>query len=179
MNDPITYQSLTPAETRDNIEHLKSVYGTVFSLPPYNEEPRMVQVFAEAVDTDSHQPGFTMISAWCDRTLVGFAYGYTKPEGPWRWPTDLPSPPDLTTAPTFTVMEWTVDPDHRRRGIGRALMHALLAARPERWAVLTVNPDAQARNIYEKDGWRHVASTTPTPDWPSMNVMLLDRHNGA
>lgn len=175
MNAPITYQTLTPTEARDSIEHLKAVYGAVFSQPPYNEEPHMVPVFAEAVDTDSRQPGFTMVVAWCERTPVGFAYGYTIPKGAWRWPTDQPTPPELAAVPKFTVMEWAVLPECRGQGIGRTLMHALLATRPERWSVLTVHPDAEARVIYERAGWRHIASTTPTEHWPSMNVMVLDR----
>jgi hypothetical protein len=50
---------------------------------------------------------------------------------------------------------------------------AYLTDRPERYAVLTVNPTADARNVYEHLGWRHVASTKPGRS-PGMDVMLLE-----
>jgi len=88
-------------------------------------------------------------------------------------------PDVLAAVPKFTVMEWAVLPACRRRGVGRELLRELLDGRPEPYAVLTVHPAADARTIYERAGWRHIASTVATPEWPSMDVMLLDRtHRG-
>jgi ribosomal protein S18 acetylase RimI-like enzyme len=70
-------------------------------------------------------------------------------------------------------MELAVLPDRRGKGIGRALMDELLAERDEPYALLTVNPAADARRLYERLGWRHVASTKPGNSSGGMDVMLL------
>jgi ribosomal protein S18 acetylase RimI-like enzyme len=44
---------------------------------------------------------------------------------------------------TFAVIDLAVREDHRKRGIGRALLNSLLTDRPEQRATLTVQPDAK------------------------------------
>lgn len=57
----------------------------------------------------------------------------------------------------------------------RTRMQLLLDGRPERWAVLTVNPAAEARAIYERAGRKHIASTKTSRSWPGMHIMLFNR----
>jgi hypothetical protein len=46
------------------------------------------------------------------------------------------------------------------------------------YAHQVLNPAAEARVIYERAGWRQVASTSATKNWPSMSVMVPDRREG-
>jgi ribosomal protein S18 acetylase RimI-like enzyme len=102
---------------------------------------------------------------------VGFAYGYRQAAGEWSCGADRPAPADVKAGPTFAVMERAVLPDHRGKGIGRALMDELLDSRTEPYAVLTVNPAAEARRLYERLDWRHIA--TRAGNSGGIDVMLL------
>jgi ribosomal protein S18 acetylase RimI-like enzyme len=153
---------------------LKAVYAAVFSRPPYNEGSEMWEKFTGWVRDESQEPGFDMVVAGPDGggDPVGFAYGYRQPPGKWWRGADQPAPAEVKHGSTFAVMEWAVLPDHRGAGIGRRLMDELLNGRSEPYAVLTVNPAAEARQVYERWGWQHVASTRPGR-MPGMDVMLL------
>lgn len=174
MTAAVTYRHLSPTEARSAASALKPVYGEVFSQSPYNEGPEMPDVFVGWINAESKHPGFAMVVAYTDETPIGMAYGYTMPPGEWFRHTDSPAPSDIKATAKFAVMEWAVLSKHRGRGIGRVLMVSLLDARPESWAVLTVNPAAEAQAIYERAGWRQVASTKARADRPSMSVMVLD-----
>jgi ribosomal protein S18 acetylase RimI-like enzyme len=168
----VGYRHLTPEDANSRIEQYKAVYAAVFSQPPYNEGPEMADKFVGWVAAEFTEPGFTFVEAVESGTVVGFAYGYRQPAGEWWRGADLPASEEVRPNPTFAVMEWAVLPDRRRGGIGRRLMDELLAGREEPYAVLTVNPAAAARAVYERWGWRYVASTKPGKA-PSMDVMLL------
>jgi hypothetical protein len=51
-------------------------------------------------------------------------------------------------------MEWQVLAAYRNAGVGRALISALLAGRPEPVAVLAADPRAGARAVYARAGWQ-------------------------
>ncbi|MEH1130398.1 GNAT family N-acetyltransferase [Micromonospora sp. CPCC 206061] len=61
----------------------------------------------------------------------------------------------------------------RRRGIGHALLNELLAERPEKYAMLSSLPDTPARAVYERWGWRPVASTRPDSGLPPWHKLIL------
>jgi GNAT superfamily N-acetyltransferase len=168
----IEYRHLDPAEANARIEQFKAIYAAVFSQPPYNEGPEMHDRFVGWVRDESTEPGFDFVEAVEYGVSVGFAYGYRQPAGKWWRGADKPAPAEVKTGPTFAVMDWAVLPDRRGKGIGRALMDELLGGRTEPYAVLTVNPAAEARAVYERWGWRHVASTKPDGS-PGMDMMLL------
>jgi ribosomal protein S18 acetylase RimI-like enzyme len=172
----INLRRLGPADARAALPDLQPIYAAVFAEAPYHEGPQMALKFAGWVADESNLPGFTMVVAYNDGRAVGFAYGYTQAADDWFRGTDQPAPPDVLTAQRFVVMEWAVLNELRGQGVGRALMEELLTGRPERYAVLTVNPAAAARSIYERAGWRQVATTPASRQWPSMHVMVLDRH---
>ncbi len=169
----IRYLHLGPAAANANIADLRTVYLAVFSLPPYNEGPEMANKFVEWVNDESKLPGFRMVGAYDEDRLVGFAYGYTKVAGEWWSGTNMQISATVRSADKFAVMEWAVLPGERGKGIGRRLMEELLADRHEPYATLSVNPSADARAIYERWGWRYVASTKPGK-MPSMDVMLRE-----
>jgi len=172
MMPGVEYRHLTAAEANSRVGEFKAIYAAVFSQPPYNEGPEMAGKFVSWVRDESTEPGFDFIQAVDDGEVVGFAYGYQQPAGKWWRGADKPAPADVKTGPTFAVMEWAVLPNRRGQGIGRTLMDELLAGRTEPYAVLTVNPAADARRLYEQLGWQHVASTKPGNS-SGMHVMLL------
>lgn len=119
-----------------------------------------------ALDPDTHRP-------------LGQIFGYALPPGA-RWWRGLTTPvPDGFTdedgARTFAINEIMVRPEHRRRGIARALHDRLLAGRPEQRATLLVEPDnSPARTAYAHWGWREVARLLPFPDAPLYHAMVID-----
>ncbi|OLB80267.1 MAG: hypothetical protein AUI14_07305 [Actinobacteria bacterium 13_2_20CM_2_71_6] len=165
------YGHLNPAEAIARIAELREVYAAVFSLPPYNEGPEMPDKFVGWVNEESKHPGFDLVAAYDNGRLVGFAYGYTMPSGEWWHHADRPAPEAVKASAKFAVMEWAVLPDQRGKGVGRRLMDELLAGRQEPYAALTVNPQAEARTVYERWGWQYVASTRPGT-MPGMDVMV-------
>jgi ribosomal protein S18 acetylase RimI-like enzyme len=167
----ITYPHLAADEAMLSVAALQEVYAAVFSLPPYHEGPEMVDKFADWLRDESKLPGFDLVEARYGRDTVGFAYGFTKPAGIWWERTDRPAPPEVVDVDLFAVMEWAVLPAYRGAGMGRRLMDELLFDRPERYATLLVNPAAEARGIYLRWGWRHVASTK-AGKLPAMHVLL-------
>jgi ribosomal protein S18 acetylase RimI-like enzyme len=172
MIGAVDFRHMTAAEANERIEQFKAIYAAVFSRPPYNKGPEMADKFVEWVRQESTEPGFDFVQAVEYGVAIGFAYGYSRPAGRWWAGADRPAPAQVQAGPTFTVMDWAVLPDRRGKGVGRALMDELLAGRTEPYAVLTVNPDAAARRLCERLGWRHVAATQPGNS-PGMDVMLL------
>jgi len=164
---------MDPADAVASVGELREIYAAVFSLPPYNEGPEMADKFVGWINEESRHPGFDLVAAYANDQLAGFAYGYTMPAGEWWHKTDQPAPQGLKEANKFAVMEWAVLPDQRGQGIGRRLLDELLAERHEPYAALTVNPKAEARALYERWGWRHIASTKPGK-MPSMDVMVRE-----
>ncbi len=115
--------------------------------------------------------------------LVGFAYGVAlKPDTQWWSGTTEPLPDELTAewnGRTFAIIDLAVRADHRKRGIGRALLDALLASRQERRATLTVQPVAtDTKEFYAYLGWQWVG-TTKAPAGavaPFFDLYLLPLH---
>ena len=164
---------VSPAEVSERVVELRAVYAEVFSLPPYNEGPELADEFLDQLAAESKRPGFSLVAACGGGRLLGFAYGYTMPAGEWWDGTDRPAPEEVKAADKLAVIEWAVLPDRRGAGVGRRLLDELLAGRREQWATLTVVPAAAARAIYDRWGWRQVASTRPGR-MPGMAVMLLE-----
>jgi ribosomal protein S18 acetylase RimI-like enzyme len=169
----VSYVHLNAAEALANVAELRGVYLAVFSLPPYDEGPEIGDKFVGWISDESKLAGFSLVAAYDEDRLVGFAYGYTQPPGEWWRNTDQPAPEQVKAAEKFAVMEWAVLPDQRGKGIGRRLLDELLADRREPYATLTVNPAAEARTIYEQWGWQYVASTRPG-NMPGMDVMVRE-----
>ena len=167
-----TYRHLTAQQSVAAVHDLREVYAAVFREPPYNEGPEMADKFVGWVRDESTEPGFDMVLAQEAGRVLGFAYGYTKPAGEWWRGADRPAPDEVKSGPTFAVMEWAVQSASRGQGVGRRLMVELLAPRSEPFAALTVNPAADARALYERWGWRHIATTQPGR-MPGMDVMVL------
>lgn len=161
----------TPTDPTGIVDELAALYARVFADPPYEEGPEQVGEFVTNYTRDATKPGFVVITARDNETLIGFAYGTGRRPGTWWGGCDTPPPPDVKRDPSFAVYEWVVDQRYRRCGIGRELMTRLLADRPEPWATLTVNPAADAHKIYLSAGWRQ-AGMCQQGNWPAMAVLI-------
>lgn len=135
-----------------------------------------VQRFPWFVDHWGGKPGFSCVIAYdSGGEPIGFTYGAPPEVGREWWREYVnPAPADPTT---FAVSELMLKVKWRRRGLGQQLHEALLGARDEALAVLTVDtkrPKLQA--MYESWGYKKVGEQQPFPDSPVYAVMVLDLH---
>jgi ribosomal protein S18 acetylase RimI-like enzyme len=114
----------------------------------------------------TERPGFRAVGAFAafpeGERLVGFGYGYLTAPGQW-WHDQVRAALDRRTAKkwlpdSFEVCELHVHPDHQSRGLGRQLLHALLADLPQPVALLsTPDSDTKAFRLYHADGFVDLA----------------------
>jgi ribosomal protein S18 acetylase RimI-like enzyme len=114
----------------------------------------------------TERPGFRAVGAFAEtpdgEQLVGFGYGYVTAPGQW-WHDQVRAALDRRTArrwlpDSFEVCELHVHPDHQSRGLGRRLLHALLADLPQPAALLsTPDADTKAFRLYHADGFVDLA----------------------
>ena len=94
--------------------------------------------------------------------LVAFGYGYLTAPGQW-WHDQVRAALDRRTAKkwlpdSFEVCELHVHPDYQSQGLGRRLLHALLADLPQPTALLsTPDADTKAFRLYHADGFVDLA----------------------
>jgi ribosomal protein S18 acetylase RimI-like enzyme len=114
----------------------------------------------------TERPGFRAVGAFAEfpdgERLVGFGYGYLTAPGQW-WHDQVRAALDRRTAKkwlpdSFEVCELHVHPDHQSRGLGRQLLHALLADLSQPVALLsTPDSDTKAFRLYHADGFVDLA----------------------
>ena len=119
----------------------------------------------------TERPGFRAVGAFAEtgagggetaEQLVGFGYGYLVAPGQW-WHDQVRAALDRRTAKkwlpdAFEVCELHVHPDHQSRGLGRRLLHALVADIPQPTALLsTPDSDTKAFRLYHADGFVDLA----------------------
>jgi ribosomal protein S18 acetylase RimI-like enzyme len=114
----------------------------------------------------TERPGFRAVGAFAatgsGEELVGFGYGYLVAPGQW-WHDQVRAALDRRTAKrwlpgAFEVCELHVHPEHQSRGLGRALLHALLDGLPYPAALLsTPDSDTKAFRLYHADGFVDLA----------------------
>jgi ribosomal protein S18 acetylase RimI-like enzyme len=142
----------TMAARRDEV---LAVYAEAMQVPAGAATARR-SVLASHLDRD----GLRAVAAVeADGALTGIAYGYLGARGQW-WHDQVRAalPEQVARAwldEAFEVCELHVRPAAQGRGLGRALLDALLAGPPAPTAVLTT-PDAvetRARGFYRAGGW--------------------------
>jgi ribosomal protein S18 acetylase RimI-like enzyme len=114
----------------------------------------------------TERAGFRAVGAFVEAPeggqLVGFGYGYLVAPGQW-WHDQVRAALDRRTAKrwlpgAFEVCELHVHPDHQSRGLGRQLLHALVAGIPQEVALLsTPDADTKAFRLYHADGFVDLA----------------------
>jgi ribosomal protein S18 acetylase RimI-like enzyme len=141
-----------------------ALYDTVFSQPPFRWTDDESEHHRQSLLRLIASPEFALVTAEAAGKLVGFAYGIAlRPDTQWWSGMTEPLPDELTTewkGRTFAIIDVAVGEDYRKQGIGRALMGALLASRPEQRATLTVQPVAtDTKEFYEHLGWQRMGTT--------------------
>ena len=106
-----------------------------------------------------HQPEFARyVTGWGragDSGFVAHEYDQSKPLGAvwFRYP----ETPPTETESSIPELAFAVRSEHRRRGIGAALLTYLVKANPECSAVtIPVSPDNPAVRLYERFGFKVV-----------------------
>lgn len=160
---------------------LRSLYDRVFSAPPFvwsDDGPAGHDASLTELRTD---PTFGIAVARRGGEVIGFAYGHRLPVD-HKWWADFPDPlPSDVTAEwpgrTFALDDFAVAPGERGRGIGLAVLSALLDTREEHRAVLSVQPTAvRAHEFYRRTGWNCLGLKGPVPGAtpPSWLIFVRD-----
>ncbi|MFO7252077.1 MAG: GNAT family N-acetyltransferase [Actinomycetes bacterium] len=140
------------------LHRVVEIYGAAMRPPADQMAGRAAIMRAHAA-----YPGFTCLFAETgDGSVVGFGYGFHGLPGQWWHDVVRHALADRNGhraaeewfGDAFEIAEIHVHPDHQSRGIGRRLMHALCAGRPERTAVLsTLDQPTAARHLYHSLGF--------------------------
>lgn len=159
------------------LDELTKLYAEVYAEPPYNSGPLFgLDSFTARTTRQASRPGFAI--SWArssEGELIGFSFGLPFESGKWWAGNASPPPAEILEAPKFAVIELVVAGSWRGRGVGRELIGDLLGRRTEAFAILTADPDAPARRIYEHWGWEQVGTARHTDDAPLMDQLVLRR----
>jgi ribosomal protein S18 acetylase RimI-like enzyme len=130
------------------------LYQGIHSSGPHSPSPDIV-----------HQPEFARyVTGWGREGDTGFV-AHERPHGKalgavWFRIHDQPSSPDQRPVPELA---FAVRPEHRRRGIGAALLTYLVKAGPVCPAVsIPVSPDNPTVRLYERFGFKVVEQKPQT-----------------
>lgn len=166
---------------QDLLEVYSEVYEDKLDDPFFS-----VERFWERLQAYASRVGFSLVTGRIDdHTLIGYALGYTLPDGSGWWRGMLTHVDPAILAEnglrTFALNEIMVRAQWRRRGYARALHDRLLHTRHEERATLLVEPDNMAARLaYESWGWRKIGELQPFSDAPVYDAMILDlRKNGS
>ena len=157
---------LPVAWLRDHMHEALAIYGSAMGYGDSVVAGR----YGYAVQ-HTEREGFRAVGAFAEaprgddtvgERLVGFGYGYQVAPGQW-WHDQVRQALDRRTAKqwlpgAFEVCELHVHPDHQSRGLGRRLLHALLAGLSQPVALLsTPDADTKAFRLYRADGFVDLA----------------------
>jgi GNAT superfamily N-acetyltransferase len=169
---PLHVRRPSSRELPDLFPQLAELYAAVYAEPPYREGPDDVAAFAARLPEEVQRPGFALVGAFAGDRLGGVAYGWPLPSGEWFGGTVEEPPAAVRQLAKFVVMEWQVLAAYRNAGVGRALISALLADRPEPVAILAADPRAAARAVYARAGWQRCGALA-LPTGAVMDVLFL------
>ena len=151
---------------REHMHEALAIYGAAMGYAPSVVAGR----YGYAIQ-HTERPGFRAVGAFTDtgmggdqpaEVLVGFGYGYLISPGQW-WHDQVRAALDRRTAKkwlpgAFEVCELHVHPDHQSQGLGRRLLHALVADLPHPAALLsTPDADTKAFRLYRAEGFVDLA----------------------
>lgn len=145
-------------------DRLHVLYRRCFAGPPWREPVDRLDGFPARLDRHLANEGAHGVVVLQDLSVVGAIYGW--PSGaelaagsPFDDALAAAVSPQVArrlVAPAVTVAELMVDPDHQRRGLGRALLGRFVEEAPSAW--LCTHPDAPAAALYRQEGWRQEVS---------------------
>ncbi|WP_327342779.1 GNAT family N-acetyltransferase [Streptomyces europaeiscabiei] len=156
-------------------DEILDLYVEVFSVPPFEWRHDESRRHSDRLSGLLLSEGFALSVASSGPILVGFAYGLSVPPEHQRG--FLPDRVIRRIAgPLFHVTDFAVRHGFRGTGIGRSLHDSILRDRPEKWATLTVQPQAAiAISIYQRWGWKKVAQHSPGATGPTASLDVYAR----
>ena len=172
---------LPVAWLRDHMHEALAIYGLAMGYDPGVVAGR----YGYAIQ-HTDRPGFRAVGAFAAtgagggeaaEQLVGFGYGYLIAPGQW-WHDQVRAALDRRTAKkwlpgAFEVCELHVHPEHQSRGLGRQLLHALVAGATAPVALLsTPDADTKAFRLYHADGFVDLARGYHFPGDPRPFAIL-------
>jgi ribosomal protein S18 acetylase RimI-like enzyme len=158
---PTRIAELPARWVREHLHEALAIYGAAMGY----DQAVVAGRYGYAVQ-HTERAGFRAVGAFVEEgdgdRLVGFGYGYVVAPGQW-WHDQVRAALDRRTAKrwlpgAFEVCELHVHPDHQSRGLGRQLLHALVAGTPQEVALLsTPDADTKAFRLYHADGFVDLA----------------------
>ena len=153
---------LPTAWLREHMHEALAIYGLAMGYDPSVVAGR----YGYAVQ-HTEREGFRTVGGFAPapeggEQLVGFGYGYLVAPGQW-WHDQVRAALDRRTAKrwlpgAFEVCELHVHPDAQSQGLGRRLLHALVADSDAPVALLsTPDSDTKAFRLYHADGFVDLA----------------------
>lgn len=169
----VNLERLTGQETLARASHLAKIYRAAFGGPPWYEDERAADAFAERLTADAQRPGFAAVLAGDKGEPAGFGTA-------WRTPRPFPTGRayDLVRAElgdavetqlvgALEVDELAVSPHARGQGLAGRILD-LLCGRTDSCWLLTAPQAADAIRFYERLGWRRLTG-------PEANIVVFMR----
>jgi GNAT superfamily N-acetyltransferase len=156
------------------LDELKQIYEEAYAEPPYRRTPEHVQRLGTRLAEQVDLPGFVFVGSTMDSAVAGFTFGrHFEALQWWYGAQDMP-PAELLAAEKFAVSELVVAPAYRGQRLASRLIAELLRDRHEPYAILLSHPDAVARRIYARWGWRQVGTASATARGTQLHALALD-----
>lgn len=157
-------------------DEIAGLYRTCYADPPWSETPAELAAYPGKLAASASRPGFRAWVARDGEGLAGVCYG-------WPTPADLAGSDIYATLirtvgfeyaakltrDAFELAELFVHPDHRGRGLGKALLTQTINGWNTAW--LITHPDAPAARLYRRLGWRR-SVTLPDDSYPRLTMAV-------
>jgi ribosomal protein S18 acetylase RimI-like enzyme len=154
-----TVNLLSRAELELFQDQILAVYRRAFNIPSGPEGDQAIAHFkVNALERHAARPGFRCCVAVQASAVVGLAYGYSGGPGMWWYdhvtPAMTPQMIREWLSDYFEFVEFAVNPDAQRTGVGAKIHAVTLEGLPHRTAALSVAAsNDSAIRFYRKHGW--------------------------
>lgn len=176
----IDFRVVRSDEAGRHMDELAAVYRDVYAEPPYEWGTEHEELFIKRFAQQRLAAGFRLVEARSHDELIAFGFGVTLGANTTWWQGWLTPAPDSVTheyvGRTFALVELLVRRQWRRLHVAETIHARLLLNRNEKWATLTVLPEAAAAQAaYAKWGWYKVAQKrNPLPGSPIFDVLVKE-----
>lgn len=176
---PLRYQRVDRAHLDDVRDLLVALYAEVYA-DRIDHPFWTIDQFNHRLDSQTTAPNWEAVIGHHDQQPIGYIYGATAgPDGKWWNGVHIDvDDPDLTTetgARTLTVFELMARTPWRGTGAAHAIHEELIRPRAEERVTLAVERDhPRVRAMYERWGYTYVGWDKPTPDAPTLDIMMRD-----
>jgi GNAT superfamily N-acetyltransferase len=154
----VVFQTLTRVP-QEWFPRLVQIYRLAFIPPPYCKGEEEVIYFRRTLPEHVRRPGFRLVAALKDESLIGYGYGYTcSPEYYWAVLVSEHLTDDMIIewlSDAFYLAEMALLPSFQGLGIGGEMHDRILTDLPNRTAVLsTMYGESNAFHLYAQRGWQ-------------------------